>query len=161
MARKDISLTPEEQTTFLEAGMTLIVTTLDRKGQPHVAPMWYFLDEGKVVFRSFTKSQKIVNLRRDPRITVLVETGIAYAELKAVMIQGTARLIDGADDPKYLLQSYRRLAAKYPMVGPDPIELDETALEAAFGRFAPKNTAVIVEPNRVVSWDHAKLGGGY
>ena len=161
MARKDISLTPEEQNAFLEAGMTLIVTTLDRKGQPHVAPMWYFLDGGKVVFRSFTKSQKIVNLRRDPRITVLAETGIAYAELKAVMIQGTARLIDGAEDPKYLLDSYRRLASKYPMVGPDPIELDETALEAAFGRFAPKNTAVIVEPTRVVSWDHSKLGGGY
>jgi PPOX class probable F420-dependent enzyme len=161
MARKDISLTPEEQADFLEAGMTLIVTTLDRRGQPHVAPMWYFLDEGRVVFRSFTKSQKIVNLRRDPRITVLVETGIAYAELRAVMIQGNARLIDGADDPKYLLESYRRLAAKYPMIGPDPIELDETALEAAFGRFAPKNTAVIVEPTRVVSWDHAKLGGGY
>ena len=161
MARKDISLTPEEQADFLEAGMTLIVTTLDRRGQPHVAPMWYFLDQGRVVFRSFTKSQKIVNLRRDPRITVLVETGIAYAELKAVMIQGNARLIDGADDPKYLLESYRHLAAKYPMIGPDPIELDETALEAAFGRFAPKNTAVIVEPTRVVSWDHAKLGGGY
>ncbi len=161
MARKDISLTPGEQASFLEAGMTLIVTTLDRKGQPHVAPMWYFLDAGRVVFRSFTKSQKIVNLRRDPRITVLVETGIAYSELRAVMIQGTARLVDGADDPVYLLESYRRLAAKYPMVGPDPIELDDTALQGAFGRFAPKNTAVIVEPTRVVSWDHAKLGGGY
>ena len=161
MARKDISMTSEEQAAFLEAGMTLIVTSLDRKCQPHVAPMWYFVDDGRVVFRSFTKSQKIVNLQRDPRITVLVETGIAYAELRAVMIQGAARLIDGADDPKHLLESYRRLAAKYPMIGPDPIELDEPALEAAFGRFAPKNTAVIVEPARVISWDHRKLGGGY
>jgi PPOX class probable F420-dependent enzyme len=161
MARKDITMTPAEQVGFLEAGMTLIVTTLDKKGQPHIAPMWYFLDEGKIVFRSFTKSQKIVNLRRDPRITVLVETGIAYSELQAVMIQGTARLVDGADDPGYLLESYRRLAAKYPMIGPDPIDLDATALEAAFGRFAPKNTAVIVEPLRTITWDHRKLGGGY
>ena len=161
MARKDITMTPAEQAEFLEAGMTLIVTTLDRKGQPHVAPMWYFLDQGKVVFRSFTKSQKIVNLRRDPRITVLVEIGIAYADLQAVMIQGTARLIDGADDPAYLLESYRRLAAKYPMVGPDPIELDAADLKGAFGRFAPKNTAVIVEPRRVITWDHRKLDGGY
>jgi len=161
MARKDITMTPAAQAEFLEAGMTLIVTTLDRKGQPHVAPMWYFLDQGKVVFRSFTKSQKIVNLRRDPRITVLVEIGIAYADLQAVMIQGTARLIDGADDPAYLLESYRRLAAKYPMVGPDPIELDAAALKGAFGRFAPKNTAVIVEPRRVITWDHRKLDGGY
>lgn len=161
MVRKDITMTPAEQAGFLEAGMTLIVTTLDKKGQPHVAPMWYFLDHGKVVFRSFTKSQKIVNLRRDPRITVLVDTGIAYSELQAVMIQGTARLVDGGDDPAYLLESYRRLAAKYPMVGRDPIELDAAALEAAFGRFAPKNTAVIVEPQRVITWDHRKLGGGY
>jgi PPOX class probable F420-dependent enzyme len=161
MARKDISMTPEERDAFLAAGMTLIVTSLGKDGQPHVAPMWYFVDDGKVVFRSFTKSQKIINLRRDPRITVLVERGVAYADLQAVMIQGTARLIDGADDPAYLLESYRRLAAKYPMVGPDPVDLDPKALEAAFGRFAPKNTAVIVEPHRIASWDHRKLEGGY
>ena len=161
MARKDISMTPEERDAFLEAGMTLIVTSLGKDGQPHVAPMWYFVDDGTVVFRSFTKSQKIVNLRRDPRITVMVERGIAYADLQAVMIQGTARLIDGGEDPAFLLEAYRRLAAKYPMVGPDPIDLDPPALEAAFGRFAPKNTAVIVEPRRIVSWDHRKLEGGY
>lgn len=161
MARKDITMSQDEQAAFLEAGMTLIVTSLGRDGRPHTAPMWYFVADGKVVFRSFTKSQKIVNLRRDPRITVLVERGVAYADLQAVMIQGTARLIDGAYDPAYLLESYRRLAAKYPMVGPDPIDLDPTALEAAFGRFAPKNTAVIVEPQKVVSWDHHKLEGAY
>ncbi len=161
MARKDISMTAAERSAFLEGGMTLIVTSLGRDGQPHVAPMWYFVDDGNVVFRSFTKSQKIVNLRRDPRLTVLVERGVAYADLQAVMIQGTARLVDGADSPGYLLESYRRLAAKYPMVGPDPIELEPAALEAAFGRFAPKNTAVIVEPRRIVSWDHGKLEGTY
>ena len=161
MARKDISMTPEERSAFLETGMTLIVTSLGRDGQPHSAPMWYFVEDGKVVFRSFTKSQKMVNLRRDPRITVLVERGIAYADLQAVMIQGTARLVDGTDDPGYLLESYRRLAAKYPMVGPEPVELAPDALEAAFGRFAPKNTAVIVEPRRIVSWDHRKLEGAY
>ncbi len=161
MARKDISMTPEERADFLESGRTLIVTSLDKNGGPHTAPMWYFVDHGKIVFRSFTKSQKIVNLRRDPRITVLVERGIAYAELQAVMIQGTARLVDGSSDPAYLLELYRRLAARYPMLGPNPVELTPDALEAAFGRFAPKNTAVIVEPRRIVSWDHRKLGGGY
>ncbi|HLE38184.1 MAG TPA: pyridoxamine 5'-phosphate oxidase family protein [Acidimicrobiia bacterium] len=161
MARKDISMTPGEREAFLESGTTLIVTSLGKNGHPHSAPMWYFVDDGKVVFRSFSKSQKIVNLRRDPRITVLVERGVAYAELQAVMIEGTARLVDGADDPAFLLESYRRLAARYPMVGPDPVDLAPDALEAAFGRFAPKNTAVVVEPRRVVSWDHRKLGGEY
>jgi len=161
MARKDITFTPKEIETFLAEEMTLIVTTLGKDGHPHTAPMWFFTEDGKIVFRSFTKSQKIVNLRRDPRITVLVERGTAYAELQAVMIKGTARLIDGADDPAYVLESYRRLAARYPMVGPDPVELDPDALQQAFGKFAPKNTAVVVEPERIVSWDHTKLGGAY
>lgn len=154
-------MTADEQAAFLDAGRTLIVTTLSRTGHPHVAPMWYFVADGKIVFRSFTKSQKIVNLLRDPRLTVLVERGLAYADLQGLMIQGTATLVDGADDPAFLLESYRRLAARYPMVGPEPVDLDPTALEAAFGRFAPKNTAVIVEPQKVVTWDHTKLGGSY
>lgn len=161
MTRADITMTPDEVAAFLDAGETLIVSTIGRTGVPHVTPMWYFVDGGEVVFRSFTKSQKIVNLRRDPRLTVLVETGLAYAELRGVMIEGTARLVDGADDPAFVLESYRRLAARYPMVGPEPVDLDPDDLEAAFGRFAPKNTAVIVEPRRTVTWDHTKLGGKY
>jgi hypothetical protein len=162
MARQDITMTADERAAYLEAGETLIVSTLGPRGAPHVAPMWYFVDEeGQIVFRSFTKSQKIVNLQRDSRLTVLVETGLAYAELKGVMVEGVGRLVDGADDPGFVLESYRRLTARYPMVGPEPVELDDDALEAAFGRFAAKNTAVVVEPKRITSWDHTKLGGGY
>jgi PPOX class probable F420-dependent enzyme len=161
MARKDITMTDTEIQEFLGSGTTLIVTTIGRDGHPHTAPMWYWMEGGTPAFRSFTKSQKIVNLRRDPRITLLVESGLAYDELSGVMIRGMARLVDGADDPAYLLTAYGRLAARYPMVGPEPVELDGDALEAAFGRFAPKNTAVIVEPERIASWDHSKLAGGY
>jgi nitroimidazol reductase NimA-like FMN-containing flavoprotein (pyridoxamine 5'-phosphate oxidase superfamily) len=120
--------------------------------------MWFVVEDGKIVFRSFSKSQKIVNLRRDPRLTVLVESGDAYEELRGVMIKGDAHLIT---DPDQVLATYGRLAAKYAMVGPEPVDLDPEALEAAFGRFAPKNTAVVVEPVKVTSWDHRKLGGAY
>ncbi|HUG75554.1 MAG TPA: pyridoxamine 5'-phosphate oxidase family protein [Acidimicrobiia bacterium] len=162
MARHDITMTADERAAYLQAGETLIVSTIGPRGAPHVAPMWYFVDdEDQIVFRSFTKSQKIVNLQRDSRLTVLVETGLAYAELKGVMIEGVGRLVDGADDPSFVLESYRRLAARYPMVGAEPVELDDEALETAFGRFAGKNTAVIVEPKRIASWDHTKLSGGY
>jgi PPOX class probable F420-dependent enzyme len=161
MARKDISFSAEEIEQFLADDKTLIVTTLGKDGHPHTAPMWFFTDDGKIVFRSFTKSQKIVNLARDPRITVLIERGVAYTELQAVMITGTARLIDGVDDPDYVLEAYRRLAARYPMVGPEPVDMAPDALEQAFGRFAPKNTVVIVEPEKIISWDHTKLGGQY
>lgn len=152
-------MTDAEIVGFLSSGAkTLQVATIGRDGSPHLAPMWFVLDDGKVVFRSFTKSQKIVNLRRDPRLTVLVETGDTYETLRGVMIRGRATLVD---DPEYVLEIYGRLGARYPFAGDEPVELDPEALEAAFGRFAPKNTAVIVEPDRVTSWDHTKLAGSY
>jgi PPOX class probable F420-dependent enzyme len=159
MARKDITMTNTEITSFLSEGARVLqLATLDRNGAPHQAPMWFTMDNDRIVFRSFTKSQKIVNLMRDPRLSVLVEAGDAYAELRGVMIQGTATLVT---DPEFVLKIYGRLAARYPMVGNEPIEMDKESLENAFGRFAPKNTAVIVEPSKVTSWDHTKLAGAY
>jgi PPOX class probable F420-dependent enzyme len=159
MARKDITMTNTEITDFLSKGARVLqLATLGKDGSPHQAPMWFTLDDDKIVFRSFTKSQKIVNLMRDPRLSVLVEAGDAYADLQGVMIQGTASLVT---EPEYVLRIYGRLAARYPMVGDKPVEMDEESLENAFGRFAPKNTAVIVEPTKVTSWDHTKLGGAY
>lgn len=151
-------MTPAELQAFLEAEQVLQVATIGPDGFPHLVPMWYVIEGDRIVFRSFSKSQKITNLRRDPRLTVLLERGKAYAELQGVMIKGRARL---EDDPGYVLALYGRLAAKYPMVGNTPTELDPGVLEAAFGRYAAKNTAVIVEPERTVSWDHTKLGGAY
>ena len=158
MARKDITMSPDEIREFLTTGHTLQVATVGKDGSPHLAPMWFVMDGDSLVFRSFTKSQKIVNLQRNPRLTVLHERGLAYSELQGVMIRGTGKLID---DPAYVLETYRLLAAKYPMVGPEPVDLDDEALEAAFGRFAPKNTAVVVEPDKIITWDHTKLGGAY
>jgi len=158
MARKDITMTPDEILAFLDEATTLQVATNGRDGFPHLAPMWFVVDDGKVVFRSFTKSQKIVNLRRNPQLTVLAEAGHAYAELRGVMIKGEANLIT---DRHYVLGMYGKLAARYPMVDNEPQQLATDELEAAFGRFADKNTAVVVEPMRTITWDHRKLGGAY
>ena len=158
MARKDISLTDAELSEFLEAGHTLQVASIDADGYPHIAPMWYVVRNGKITFRSFTKSQKIVNLRRNPKLSVLLESGESYDELKGVMIRGTATLIH---ERSTVLEIYGAIAAKYQMVGGQSIQLEGEALEAAFGSYAEKNTAVIVEPVKVASWDHAKLGGAY
>ena len=158
MARKDITMTGEEITAFLNETAILEVATIGNDGWPHLAPMWFVLEDDKILFRSFTRSQKIVNLQRDPRLTVLAEEGDAYEELRGVMIKAEARLVE---DPAYVLGIYGRLAAKYAMVGPKPVELSAEELEAAFGRFASKNTAVVVDPVKIASWDHRKLGGGY
>ena len=74
------------------------------------------------------------------------------------MIKGTARLVD---DPAQVLSMYGELSRKYAFVGTEVVPLKGEALEAAFGRFAPKNTGVIVEPESIVSWDHRKLAGTY
>jgi PPOX class probable F420-dependent enzyme len=159
MARRDISMSDEEVQRFLADGAKVLqVSTNGADGFPHLAPMWFVVEHGRIVFRSFSKSQKIVNLRRDPRLTVLVESGDGYDELQGVMIKGEATLVD---DPEYVLQIYGELAARYPMVGGEPVSLHPEALEAAFGRYAAKNTAVIVEPEGVISWDHTKLDGAY
>lgn len=158
MARKDITMTEPEMLEFLTSGHTLQVATIGGDGFPHVAPMWYTVEDGKVAFRSFTKSQKMVNLRRNPKLTVLVEAGDGYSELQGVMIKGTATLIE---DRAFVLAMYGKLAAKYEMVGGARVELSPDELEEAFGRFAEKNTAVVVEPRRTVSWDHTKLGDAY
>jgi len=158
MARKDITMTLDEQQAFLVQGHTLVVTTIGKDGWPHVAPMWYFLDDGRVAFRSFTKSQKIVNLRRNPSITVLLEEGETYEGLRGIMIKGTARLVD---EPAAVLEMYGQLSHRYAFVGTEIVPLEGEALEVAFGRFAAKNTGVIVQPESVVSWDHPKLSGAY
>ncbi len=158
MARRDITMTDEEVSAFLDETAILEVATIGSNGWPHLAPMWFVLEDDQIVFRSFTRSQKIVNLQRDPRLTVLAEDGDTYEELRGVMIRAEARLIE---DPAYVLAIYGRLAAKYAMVGPEPVELSDGDLEATFGRFASKNTAVVVEPVKTASWDHRKIGGGY
>ena len=76
MARKDITMTADEIHAFFAESMTLQVATIGKDGFPHVAPMWFVVEDNRVVFRSFSKSQKIVNLERNPKLTVLIESGL-------------------------------------------------------------------------------------
>ncbi len=139
---------------MLREARNLQVATNGADGFPHLTTLWFYLDDGVVTFRSFTKSQRIVNLRRDDRLTVLAELGEAYEELRGVMIQGHARM---STDPDEVLRTYSEVAKK--MQGLE--EIDAAAVEALYGRFATKNTVVRVEPVKVVSWDHRKLAGDY
>ena len=158
MARKDITMTEEEINEFLSTGHTLQVATIGGDGFPHLAPMWYRFEEGKIVFRSFTKSQKVVNLMRNPKITVLVEEGESYDMLRGVMIKGTATLIT---DRNYVLGLYQRVSSDYAMVAGVRHEFSPEEAESMFGHIAEKNTAVVVEPLKVMSWDHRKPDGAY
>lgn len=150
--RDQIRMSEEEQQAFLAESKSLQVATLDRHGAPHLTTLWYGLVDGEIVFATFSKSQKIKNLRRDPRIAVLLEDGLTYDKLRGVSIQGRAELCDDPDE----VHRYARAIARRNNPG-----LSGEALEQATQRLVSKRTVVIVKPERVFSWDHTKLGGVY
>lgn len=150
--RAAIAMTDGERARFLEEGWTLQVATNGPGGFPHLAAMWYVLRDGLIHFTTFAKSQKIVNVRRDPRITAMLETGRAYEELRGLVVRGTAEL---DEDVRATAEVMSLVARKYRGM-PVPAETPEAALPAA-----AKRVAVRIRPERVYSWDHTKLGGRY
>lgn len=150
--RASIAMTDGERERFLEEGWTLQVATNGPGGFPHLAAMWYVLRDGLIHFTTFAKSQKIVNVRRDPRITAMLETGHAYEELRGLVVRGTAEL---DEDVRATAAIMSLVARKYRGM-PIPAETPEAALPAA-----AKRVVVRIRPDRVYSWDHTKLGGRY
>ena len=95
--RGSVQMTEAEIEDFLAANMKVQVATVGPDGAPHLTTLFYVLEDGMLAFWTYGRSQKVVNLRRDPRITCLVEDGTDYAELRGVSIQGTARLVEEYD----------------------------------------------------------------
>jgi nitroimidazol reductase NimA-like FMN-containing flavoprotein (pyridoxamine 5'-phosphate oxidase superfamily) len=92
--RGSIAFTDEEREAFLNAGWTLQVASNGHKGFPHLVAMWYVVVDGRICFTTFGKSQKIMNLRRDPQLTCMLESGKGYSELKGLVIEGEAELVE-------------------------------------------------------------------
>ncbi len=146
-------MTPDEVDAFLQGRRVMNVATVGPTGHPHVVAMWYGFLDAKPAFWTFAKSQKVVNLRRDPRISVLVEAGDTYSELQGVELVGTARIVE---DRAAILELGRSVAVRYN--GP---AADTEAGRAAVEAQAAKRVGVVIDIERVVSWDHTKLGGRY
>ncbi len=149
--RSQITMTDEEVQVFLETQRILNVATIGPTGHPHLVAMWYVLVNGKIQFWTFAKSQKIVNLRRDPRMTGLIESGESYSELKGVELVGSGRIVE---DFEQILDLGKAVAVRYN--GP------EAAAEAVLPFIeaqARKRFVVELEIERVVSWDHSKISG--
>jgi PPOX class probable F420-dependent enzyme len=152
--REQIVMTDAEVAAFLDEQRVLNVATNGPSGHPHVVAMWFAMLDGRPSFWTFGKSQKVVNLRRDPRITALVESGESYGELRGVELVGTARIVEDSDET---LAIGRAVAAKYQgadaAASPDALAF----LEAQ----ARKRVGVVIDVERTVSWDHTKLAGAY
>ena len=146
--RAQITMSEEEVTRFLEEQRVVNIATIGPTGVPHLVAMWYAVLDGDLWFETKAKSQKVVNLRRDPRISCLVEAGHTYDTLRGVELEGTAEVIDDAD---LLWQVGVSVWERYN--GPYSEEV-KPLVELMLN----KRVAVRLEVDRVRSWDHRKLG---
>jgi PPOX class probable F420-dependent enzyme len=150
--RREIQMTDREAWEFIESCKSVQIATLNQDGSPHLTTLWFAVVDGEIVFETFTKSQKVLNLQRDPRIALLFEQGLQYEELRGVSINGRARLVS---EPE---QVYRLALALSRRNNPG---VPADALDQLARQLARKRTAVCTRPERIVSWDHRKLGVPY
>jgi PPOX class probable F420-dependent enzyme len=146
--RSDIVLSDEEIQEFLAGSRSMTLATIGPTGQPHLVAMWFAVIDGAICFETKAKSQKAVNLRRNPQVSCLVEDGVAYEELRGVAIEGVAEV---TDDPDLLWQIGVGLFERY--YGPYTDDL-KPFVEVMLN----KRVAVRVTNQRIRSWDHRKLG---
>jgi len=149
-ARDIVRMSEAEISAFLASTQNLQVATLGADGAPHLTTVWFTVHDGLLLFETYGKSQKVVNLRRDPRIAVLVEDGKTYGTLRGVSINGRAEIIE--DSPR--LFDLMRLLVDHAFPGQSA-----EALDAQTMKMAGKRVVVLVHPEKVVSWDHHKLEG--
>jgi PPOX class probable F420-dependent enzyme len=155
MSRRDqIVMSPAEQHELLEAERVVVISTLGPRGWPHSMPMWFTVRAGEIWIWTYGKSQKVRNLERDARATLLVEAGTEYQELRGIQIEAEAELIR---DPEPVFEFGKELALRYAD-GIDSIDADAAA---ALQAQAQKRVAIRFAPVRTASWDHRKLGGDY
>jgi PPOX class probable F420-dependent enzyme len=153
--RAQIRMTPQEADAFLAGSKTMILCSIGPDGVPHPMPMWFGVEpDGAIVMTTFTKSQKIRNLERDPRVSLLVEAGEQYAELQGLLIYGSAELVPETERVVDILITVTKRSGGIP-------EGAEQAARAGILSTAKKRTGIRVRPGHVVSWDHRKLGGTY
>lgn len=151
--RDQIVLTPDEIDAFLEEQRTVIVGTNGPRGVPHMMPLWYIVRGDEIWGWTFTKAQKIKNLERDPRATLLIETGETYDQLRGVSYECDVVLDNNYEVVKAVgIDLFTRYGD-----GNYPVDAVVQMIEAQ----ASKRTALKFVPKRTMSWDHRKLGGTY
>jgi PPOX class probable F420-dependent enzyme len=152
MKRRDlVRMSDDEVAEYLNGRHTMNVATINHDGSIHVVAMWYGFVDGKPAFWTFGKSQKVLNLERNPQITALVESGEVYEELRGVELVGRAELVPEHDGKMAIGRSvFERYIGDWS---------DE--MVPFLERTGAKRVGVIIQADRVVSWDHRKLEGTY
>ena len=148
--QSQIRMTPEEQDEFLTRARTMVLCTVDKDGYPHAVAMGYMVKDGCIYMTSYRKAQKVVNIRRNPKVAVMVESGTAYNQLKGVMIRGRCEIIDAPDEVWKIMREIRTFQE-----GGVPPPAD-----AVVQARAQKRSVLKIIPEKITSWDHSKLPAG-
>ena len=146
--RDVIKMTPEEIDEFLHRRQSMTMCTMNHDGSIHAVAMWYGFLEGAVAVETKAKAQKVLNLRRDPRMTCLMEDGDVYEELRGVELVGTAEIVE---EPERIWELGVSVFERYQ--GPYTDEM-KPFVEVMLN----KRVVVKLNVDRIVSWDHRKLG---
>ena len=147
--RSQIKMSPAEVDAFLHQERTTTMCSMHPDGSIHAVAMWYAFLGGALAVETKRKSQKVQNLRRDPRLTFLVEAGDRYEELRGVEMVGHARIIE---DPEAVWEFGVSMWERY--MGPYR-EDQKPMVEAMMNN----RLVVAIDVTKVVSWDHRKLAG--
>ena len=152
--RNQVEMSPDETSSYLRSNSRTILVSNGLGGYPHPMPMNYAVDDyDRIIMTTFRKSQKVLNFRRDPRATLLVETGVDYEQLKSVVIYANTEIIDNPDTVFEVMQTLSETIASEM-----PRARDLTAQVRAS---LSKRVILRFKPERYLSWDHTKLAGHY
>jgi PPOX class probable F420-dependent enzyme len=156
MSRRDqIRMSEDEVRKFVRESKTIILCSNGPTGVPHPMPMWFQVDDDFCIkITTYARSQKVRNLRRDPRVSLLVESGEEYAELKGAVLYGKAEIIEDVDR---VIETLMTASGRADGADPEQAEAMRQAMRAQ----AAKRVLIEVRPDHIVSWDHSRLGGVY
>lgn len=153
--RDKIKMTPDEVDAYLADNFKVQIATIGKDGEPHLVTMFYALLDGKIAFTTYKASQKVLNLRRNPTMTCLVEDGTEYGKLRGVALYGRGAIIeDPATRSKVGMVVGSRMAGlPVPEMG-EPID---PVIAEGIEQALAKRVLIVMEPDRIVSWDHGKI----
>jgi PPOX class probable F420-dependent enzyme len=139
-----------EAWSFVRSHYKMVLCTLDSHGFPHAAPVWYVVIDDKIYFRAQPYKKKIKNILKKPEVCAVVEDGDKYTELRGVMVQGLAKVVD--TDKVLRKRVFDMLAEKYRSMR--DTDRFPTSWQETYG----KEHRVVVEfkPTKIVSWDNRK-----
>jgi len=146
--RAQIVMSDAEIAEFVATSRTGTLATIGPDGQPHLTAMWYGVLDGEIWLETKAKSQKARNIRRDPRVSFLLEDGQTYDTLRGVSFEGVAEIVEDPDDLfRVGVSVWERYTGPYS---------DE--MKPAVDQMMHKRIAVRIVARRARSWDHRKLG---